>query len=79
MISVKGVKISFIILSDFSLIKLKTNRKMKTIKNSCGGQGCYLEDYKKKLGYDDISKNANASGKTETKLVNHKNYEPTKR
>ncbi len=52
---------------------------MKTIKNSCGGQGCYLEDYKKKLGYDDISKNANASGKTETKLVNHKQNEPTKR
>lgn len=36
---------------------------MKTVTNSCGGQGCYIEDYKKKLGYDDISKNTKVDSK----------------
>jgi len=41
---------------------------MNIIKNTCGGQGCYLEDYKKKLGYDDISKNASSTGLQTTKI-----------
>ena len=31
--------------------------KTITIKNSCGGQGCEVKEYMKRLGYDDTSKN----------------------
>ena len=42
---------------------------MRQIENSvCTKEGCYLEDYKKKLGYDDISKNASSTGVQTTKI-----------